>query len=31
MDQKAVSELMDKWMNDVASRAAIRKDPEGTI
>jgi hypothetical protein len=31
MDQKAVSELMDKWMNDEAFRAGIRKDPEGTV
>ena len=27
MGQKAISGLMDKWMNDVAFRAAIRKDP----
>jgi len=27
MGQKAISGLMDKWMNDVAFRAAICKDP----
>lgn len=31
MDQQAVSDLMDKWMNDDAFRAAVRNDPEGTI
>jgi hypothetical protein len=31
MDQHAVSELMDKWMNDEAFRTAVRKDPEGTV
>jgi hypothetical protein len=31
MEQAAVSELMDKWMNDDSFRASLRKDPEGTI
>jgi hypothetical protein len=31
LDQTVVSQLMDKWMNDDGFRAAIRKDPEGTI
>jgi hypothetical protein len=31
MDQTAVSELMDKWMNDAGFRASLRQDPEGAI
>lgn len=31
MEQDAVSTLMDKWMNDEGFRAAVRKDPEGTV
>jgi putative modified peptide len=31
MDQQVVSTLMDKWMNDEAFRAALRKDPESAI
>ena len=31
MDQHAVSDLMDKWMNDDAFRASVRRDPEGAI
>ena len=31
MDQTAVAELMDKWMNDEGFRASLRKDPEGAI
>ena len=31
MEQTHISELMDRWMNDESFRAAIRKDPKGTI
>lgn len=31
MSRQAVEDLMDRWMNDVAFRAQLRQDPEGTV
>ena len=31
MAREAVEQLMDRWMNEPAFRAALRHDPEGTV
>jgi predicted ribosomally synthesized peptide with nif11-like leader len=31
MSREAIEELIDRWMNDPAFRAAVRQDPEGAV
>jgi hypothetical protein len=31
MSREAIEELIDRWMDDPAFRAAVREDPEGTV
>jgi predicted ribosomally synthesized peptide with nif11-like leader len=31
MSREAIEELIDRWMNDPAFRAAVREDPEGAV
>jgi hypothetical protein len=31
MSREAIEELIDRWMDDPAFRAAVREDPEGAL
>ena len=31
MSREAIEQLVDRWMDDSAFRAAMRQDPEGTV
>jgi hypothetical protein len=31
MSRETIEQLIDRWMDDPAFRAAVREDPEGTV
>jgi len=31
MSREAIEELVERWMDDATSRAAVRQDPEGAV